>query len=112
MKKCVFCDIASKKIDETRRIILFGDDYIAMKVLNPKSVGHFIVFPKKHVSEMRDMKSRGHFFEEVVRIAEEEIVSLKASAYVLKLNNNLYKIEDDPRHVGHLHMHVIPKYKE
>lgn len=80
-----------------------------MKVLHPETSGHFIVYPRLHLSEMLEMNDRGKFFELVVELAEKFTDLWGAKAYVLKLNNNIYKLENDPMHVGHIHMHVVPR---
>jgi len=110
MKKCVFCQIVANQEVESHRIIYSDNEYVAMLDLHPISKGHFIVFPKKHFSEIKKFPSKGKFFELAVSLAEKEIKRLGAKAYFLKLNNNIFKLEDDPLHVGHIHMHVVPKF--
>ena len=108
---CVFCRILSDPKHLDHEIVWEGEKYVAMKVIHPETEGHFIVFPKLHVSEMTDMPDPGDFFELVVFLAEKFTKKWRAPAYVLKLNNNVYKLENDPMHVGHIHMHVVPRYK-
>lgn len=110
MKNCVFCQIAGNPSSENQRIIYTDSKYLGMLVAQPESNGHFIVFPKKHVAEMSELSDPGEFFELVVRLAESVAVELGAKAYVIKLNNNIYKLENDPLHVGHIHTHVIPRF--
>lgn len=110
-KRCVFCEVVDGRDSQVKRVIKESDDFMAMLVSHPVTEGHFIVFPKEHFSEILDMKDLA---EKMIRItikwAEEMTARLKAKAYVLKLNNKLYKLEDDPLHVGHVHMHVVPRY--
>ncbi|OGD81337.1 hypothetical protein A2572_02345 [Candidatus Collierbacteria bacterium RIFOXYD1_FULL_40_9] len=112
MKNCVFCEIGGNPEVEAKRIIYSDNFYVGMRVLHPESEGHFILFPKLHYSEMSQIGNAGKFFEKVVELAEKQVKELGASAYVLKLNNNVYKLENDPMHVGHIHMHVVPRYAE
>lgn len=110
MKNCIFCQIGLNPALESHRVIYRDDKYLAMLVLHPETKGHFIVFPKTHSSELLEMTDRGEFFELVVELAEKFMKKAKAKAYVLKLNNKLYKLEDNPMHVGHIHMHVVLRY--
>lgn len=112
MNNCVFCRIASNPESERGRIFFENEEYLGMQVLHPETKNHFIVFPKSHASEMLEMPDKGGFFELVVKLAEEKIIEYGAKAYVLKLNNNIYKLENDPMHVGHIHMHVIPRWSD
>lgn len=101
-----------ENIESVSERIVFSDDlYMGINVLHPESDGHFILFPKQHYAQMSEMTGSGHFFENVVRLAESQMEKLQADAYVLKLNNKVYMLENDPMHVGHIHMHVIPRYK-
>ena len=112
MKRCVFCQIAKTPKSESHRIIYSDDKYIGMRVLNPESEGHFILFPKKHFSEIKDVINKGKYFELVIRLAEKFTKKLGAKAYFIKMNNNVYKLENDPMHVGHVHIHVVPRYNK
>lgn len=101
-----------ENIENVSERIIFSDElYMGIRVLHPESDGHFILFPKLHYSQMSEVAGRGQFFENVVRLAESQMEALQADAYVLKLNNKVYMLENDPMHVGHIHMHVIPRYK-
>lgn len=110
MKNCVFCQIVSEPKEESFRILFEDKTFIVMLVSHPQTRGHFIVFPKNHVSEMVEMENKSEFFGLVIDLAEKFTKKLEAKAYVLKLNNNIYKLENDPLHVGHIHMHVVPRY--
>ena len=107
---CAFCQIASNPDLERERIVFENEKYLGMQVLHPETKNHFIVFPKVHANELLEMPNKGDFFETGVQLSEEKIKEYGARAYVLKLNNNIYKFENDPMHVGHTHMHVIPRY--
>lgn len=108
---CPFCRILSGQEAQRDRIFYEDGRYVAMLVRQPRSRGHFIVFPKAHRSQLSEMKNEfGVFFSKVHELAEDATQKLGAPAYELKLNNNIYLLEDDPDHVGHIHMHVVPRY--
>ncbi len=110
MKDCVFCKISNDTESEEYRIISSSGDCIVMLVSHPETPGHFIVFPKNHYSEVGEVKEIGKFWSEVTSLAEQLTKKLDAKAYTLKMNNRLYKLENNLLHVGHIHAHVIPRY--
>lgn len=110
---CIFCEIAKKESPQQERVFREDDKFVAMLVSHPQTKGHFIVYPKQHASELVEMKEDlGGLFERSVLWGEEVVSALEAPAYVMKLNNKIYLLEDHPLHVGHIHMHVIPRYNK
>ncbi|MEK7497469.1 MAG: HIT family protein [Patescibacteria group bacterium] len=112
MNNCIFCTIAKRDSSQYQSQVVYEDNiFIAMLVSHPQTAGHTIVFTKKHFSELKNMNSViGNLMLTVVKVSEKLIRTLKAKAYTLKINNNLYKLEDNPLHVGHIHIHIIPRY--
>lgn len=112
--KCIFCRIAQTAETEQHRILCSSESFYAMYVLNPEQYGHLVVVPTVHMSDLGEMNDElfSKFCLETRKIAIAITNELKAKAFVIKLNNGLYKLEkDDKNHVGHLHFHVIPKYE-
>lgn len=106
---CVFCQ--SRKTDSFR--VFYEDDlFYGMLVLHPVTYGHAIIVPKKHYSNLASMgKLLPKMMQVAQVIAERNIKKLKAKAYTLKVNNNVYLLEKgDTMHVGHIHVHIIPRY--
>lgn len=93
------------------RVIYSDDKYLALLVLYPENRGHFIVIPKDHFSQISEVPNQGELFELVLRLAEKNIPLLKAKAFVLKMNNNIYKLDPNPLHIGHVHVHIVPQYE-
>jgi diadenosine tetraphosphate (Ap4A) HIT family hydrolase len=110
MSKCPFCRIIKKPETEKYRIISTEENCIVMLTLNPETRGHLLVFPKKHFDKISDIPNSGQLFERVVDMAEEAVKKLGAPAYTIKMNNQLFLLEKDKLHVGHIHFHVIPRY--
>lgn len=111
MKTCVFCQIAQSPESEEYRIIS-NNKFIAMLVSHPETRGHFIVFPKSHASEIKQVPNKLELFKTTIKQAEKVVKKLKAPAYTLKVNNNVYALGDDPLHIGHVHVHIIPRYTQ
>lgn len=112
MNNCIFCNIAGNPVSEDYRIFYSDTDYYAMLTLTPETPGHFLVIPNKHYSEVSKMKNYEDYFKKAITLAETKIKKINAEAYTIKFNNNVYLLEKGVGHVGHLHIHVIPKYSK
>lgn len=106
MDNCIFCkiidgDIPSHKIYEDEFVYAFLD-------INPSTLGHTLVIPKKHVIDIYDMdeETASKTFKAVPKIAN----ALKAAFNPIGLNiiNNNQKPHQV---VFHYHIHLIPRYE-
>jgi diadenosine tetraphosphate (Ap4A) HIT family hydrolase len=110
---CPFCSIRSNPEEQTQRVIAHSDDWIVMAVLHPEIKGHCIVFPKRHISTLTEDISTSHqLFETGLMLAPTVIAALGAPAFQLKINNNVFSVENTGNHVGHIHLHIIPRFHE
>ena len=114
MKKpnCIFCQFAGPKKEKYRRLFESSDLYILLS-LNPQTPGHSLIIPKKHfnILSLVSPKEISKLFNQAVTLGEQLMAKLGAKAYTLKVNNNLYQIENSG-HLEHIHIHVIPRYKK
>lgn len=96
-KECVYCLIAEKQIES---YILYEDkDYIAVLEINPYSVGHTILIPKKHVSETKDLKAKA--FTVADKVGKHIIKQLKAENFQITTSDEM----------KHAIINIIPVYK-
>ncbi len=101
---CIFCRIIDRKIPST---IIFEDDLVtAFQDVNPQAPVHFLVVPKKHLSEIHSMTETdkglvGHLFWTAKKIAEDR--GLDAKGYRLVINNGAGAGQT----VFHVHLHVL-----
>jgi histidine triad (HIT) family protein len=104
MNDCLFCRIAlgeipSRKIYEDDRILAFHD-------IAPKAPVHFLVIPKKHISNLMELSSEdselvGRLVYEAQRIAGELGCSERGARFVFNCKS------DGGQTVGHLHLHAL-----
>jgi len=100
---CVFCAIIARTIPAD--IILEQDDVIVIKDINPRAPIHYLIIPKKHVSDIQslgteDIRAAGSF----VMIAQKLSQSLSGSqAFRLICNSGA----DVGQVVFHLHFHFL-----
>lgn len=104
---CLFCDIAggliaSRKVYEDAEAFAFLD-------INPWQVGHTLVIPKRHTTDVLEddtvLASIGPAVARVGRLLKER---LHADACTLVSNAG----EVAGQEVFHSHVHILPRYRE
>ena len=102
---CLFCKIVdgsipSKKIYEDDTVLAFLD-------INPDSMGHTLIIPKKHFKDITDIdETLNHIFEiaKILKVKLEEKLGCDGVTFVQN-NGNVQEIK-------HFHLHLKPYYKE
>jgi histidine triad (HIT) family protein len=104
MDDCLFCKIAkgeipSKKIYEDGEMLAFHD-------IGPKAPVHFLVVPKKHVSNLYELAPAdsaliGRMVFKAQELARELGCEAKGARFVFNCK------EDGGQTVPHLHLHVL-----
>ncbi len=111
---CVFC-MAQSNPGEEYRIIKRQTELFVVLTQMPQNLGHLMVIPTAHYSTLTEIPKKilAMLLQAAIAYGEKLQKRLQAKAYVLRVNNNLYLLEDHPNnnHVGHIHFHVIPRYK-
>lgn len=96
--QCVFCSIANKQIES---LIIYEDkDYLAALEINPLSKGHTLLMPKKHISEVKQLKNKA--FTLANRIGKHIIKKLGAENFQITTSDEL----------KHAIINIIPAYKD
>ncbi|MGB9785917.1 MAG: HIT family protein [Infirmifilum sp.] len=104
MRDCVFCAIAR---GEEEAFIIYKDDLlIAFLDKFPVSVGHVLIAPIKHFTNIFDMPEDiiGEAFILAKRVAEAQSRGLGAQGVKIVMNNN----REAGQEIMHAHIHVIP----
>ena len=108
MSECIFCKIVAGSIPSHK---VFEDEYCyAFLDIFPANRGHTLVIPKKHVKDIHDADAQTY---SKVASAAKEVADLLAN----KLESEGTTIFQMSREAGwqtvfHLHMHVIPRWKD
>jgi len=107
MAECIFCRIARKegsaeRILETEHVVSFLD-------IQPKSLGHTLVMPKRHATRLADLSNElvSEVFKatrDVVNMLEK---ALKPDAFTIGINDG----EEAGQEIPHLHVNVIPRFR-
>jgi histidine triad (HIT) family protein len=100
MDKCIFCEIAAKRIPAS--VIYEDDDFMAFLDINPLNPGHTLVIPKQHARWTFDVERFGDYWEVARSVALSAIEGMKATTV------NFLTVGFS---VQHAHIHVIPRFE-
>jgi histidine triad (HIT) family protein len=105
---CVFCKIVSGALPSYR--VYEDAGHVAFLDINPFSLGHTLVCPKRHGETLWDMDD--HEIEEVFKVATKVskgvVAATHADGFRIMQNNG----EAANQAVAHIHVHVIPNKLE
>lgn len=104
---CIFCKIINKEIPA--RIIFENDDYLAFLDIEPNTLGHSLVIPKKHIENFAaqtDDQAAEHM-RVVHRIGLQLHRLLSSAGFNVAINNG----RSAGQLVDHVHWHIIPRYE-
>ena len=102
---CIFCkiingDIPSKTIYEDDIVKVFLD-------INPNSMGHLLIIPKKHIKDLTEMDNDTFAYMNIIINKMHGLLKSKLNFDGLKIVQNNGIIQD----IKHYHIHMIPYYK-
>ncbi|HEX8242133.1 MAG TPA: histidine triad nucleotide-binding protein [Longimicrobium sp.] len=104
MSDCIFCRIVAGEIPSPR--VLEGDDWIAIRDINPAAPVHVLVIPRRHVVSVAELgdgdgELAGRLLLAVRDVARHEGVA--ESGYRTVINTG----PQGGQTVAHLHVHVM-----
>ena len=108
MDNCIFCKIIDGSIPST--VVYEDADFKAIMDISPAAKGHVLVLPKKHCADLLsidpDVASKALLVAS--RIANAQKKAFNCDGINLLQNSG----EAAWQSVFHLHIHLIPRYKE
>lgn len=103
---CIFCKIINKEIPA--QIIFENNNYLAFLDIQPNTLGHTLVIPKKHVDSFLKQSDEGaaDHMKVVHSIATQLHGILGSSGFNVAINNG----QAAGQIIEHVHWHIIPRY--
>ncbi len=104
---CIFCEIAQKKI--LSEIIYEDDHTFAFLDIAPRSPGHTVVIPKYHAQTILDLPELEiqPLFLTVRKLAGILQNTFRCDGFTIGINHGA----EAGQTVGHLHVHIMPRFK-
>ena len=104
---CIICklinnEMPSYKVYEDEKVFAFLD-------INPSSLGHTVVAPKKHKASMSDFSAQelGEIYEKVCEIIQKiKNSEFKPTGFNIGVNQS----KSAGQEIDHLHIHIIPRW--
>lgn len=105
---CPFCSIAST--NDSSRLVATNDLALAIKDGFPISPGHTLIIPKRHTASFFSINSeeRTSLFDLVEKCKLHLDEEYSPDAFNLGINDG----EQAGQTIAHLHIHLIPRYKD
>src|SRR3989344_7017170 len=103
---CVFCKIVKWETPSQR--VYEDDGYIAFLDINPVNFGHTLIIPREHYPDVEATPTE--ILSGLVKLAKQIAPAMKmamgADAYSVTINNGAAA----GQMVGHIHIHLIPRF--
>ena len=105
---CIFCKIANGEIPS--KTLYEDDSFRVILDISPASKGHAIILPKNHAENVYSLPEAdaGKIYLVAKKVATAMQNVLKCDGMNILQNNG----EAAGQTVFHLHMHLIPRYKD
>ena len=107
-ENCIFCKIVAGEIPS--RTLFEDEDFKVMLDVGPAAKGHALIIPKAHYADIYELPGElaGEAMKLAKRMATHMTTMLNCDGFNILQNNG----EVAGQTVFHLHMHVIPRYKD
>lgn len=104
--ECIFCKIVNKDIPA--RIIFENENYLSFLDIEPNSIGHALVIPKKHITNFtaETPEQAAEHMKITHQIARQLNELLSSDGFNVAINNGRVA----GQLVDHVHWHIIPRY--
>ena len=109
MSNCLFCNIVNKEIPADN-IIYEDESALGLLDVNPLAPGHTMVLPKVHAENIIDLPETqvGPLFLAVRHVTNLLKNALTPDGFTIGINHG----KNAGQAIDHLHIHVIPRYKD
>ena len=106
---CILCSIVENNKDVVSLLVTEGSHTAVCVNKFPYNSGHILIFPKRHITDYRELETdERREIDELLRKSLDVLDSLYAPAgYNIGLNIGDFAGAS----ISHLHLHVIPRYK-
>ena len=108
MTDCIFCKIVKGEVPAYK--IYEDDNIVSFLDIFPIHPGHVLVVPKKHTVDIFDTDEET--MQKMITVAKKLAPAVRKGAKADAINIGMNNGPDAGQEVPHVHMHIIPRYKD
>ena len=106
---CILCSIAKRDTDVVNLAVADGKKTVVCVNKFPYNSGHLLIFPKRHITDYRDFLEEEEL--EINKFLRASLDVLDATYSPSGYNFGYNTGEFAGASIAHIHMHVIPRYR-
>lgn len=106
--ECILCAIKDKNLDVDRLEIIRTELSILCVNLYPYNSGHLMLFPKRHITDIRKLTNDEVLDIEIITRASIDVMSKIYKPTGFNIGYNIG--EWSGASIKHIHRHIIPRY--
>ncbi len=107
MKDCIFCKIVK---GEAKSWTVYEDkDVKAFFAINPATLGHTLVIPKKHYEDIYSLPEEE--LKKIISVIKKLTLLYKEKLGITECNILHASGKNAQQSVPHFHMHIVPRHK-
>ncbi|HEB30810.1 MAG TPA: HIT domain-containing protein [Spirochaetes bacterium] len=106
---CILCSIANRDTDVVNLVVAEGKKTAVCVNRFPYNSGHLLIFPKRHITDYRDFLEEEEL--EINKFLRASLDVLDSTYSPSGYNFGYNTGEFAGASISHLHMHVIPRYR-
>ncbi len=105
-RECIFCDIVESRAPA--HVVFEDGETLAFMDINPANLGHTLVIPKRHVSDIYELdeQTAAAVMKATVRVARAIKKALQPDGMNLVQSNERAASQE----IFHFHIHIIPRW--
>lgn len=106
--ECILCAIRDGNPKVALLDIYKSKDFIVTLNLHPYNPGHIMIFPKEHILDLRKLEMK-----QVMELHNLTVFSMNKLEELYKPQgfNVGFNIGEAGASIAHLHLHIVPRYK-
>jgi histidine triad (HIT) family protein len=101
METCIFCKISKGEIPSDK--IYENENFISFLDIQPVSLGHILIIPKKHIIWMQEADDKT--VSEIFKLSKKLMLAIKKGFSCDFVQLSISGID-----IPHFHIHLIPRY--
>ncbi|KND48578.1 MAG: Histidine triad (HIT) protein [Parcubacteria bacterium C7867-005] len=107
MSDCIFCKIINREI--LASVVYEDCETLAFADTTPVNLGHTLVVPKKHSTNIFDTESDN--MSKMILVAQKISVALKSALSADGVNIHMNNGKEAGQIIFHSHIHIIPRFE-